>query len=135
MNVVFAQFADDAKQRAYGLAERPGRAPHLLGQRQRGARLLHDLARELAVLLGLPVVALLPTTPFAVIRISNEALAWPLFALALGGMVRMVVRPSSRAALVTGIAIALAAWTRMYVTRGEPIIPTGQATEYVSSLS
>ena len=78
-----------------------------------GARALHDLGGPRAVLLGLPFVALLPNTPFAVIRVSNEALAWPLFAIAIAAVVRMVVRPGGRAALVAGIAISLAAWTRM----------------------
>lgn len=78
-----------------------------------GARVLRDVADEPAVLLGLPIIALMPNTPFAVVRISNEALAWPLFALALLGIVRMVVRPSSRAALIAGLVIAVAACTRM----------------------
>lgn len=78
-----------------------------------GARLLRMVGGESMLLAGLPIIALAPNTPFAVIRVSNEALAWPLFALSLLGSASLVVRPSIRDAVLTGVAIAAAVWTRM----------------------
>lgn len=92
-----------------------------------GARLLRVLGGDSMLLAGLPFVALLPNTAFAVIRVSNEALAWPLFAASLLGIAMLVVRPSSRTALLTGVAIAAAVWTRMSAV----VLLAGPVTAFV----
>lgn len=75
------------------------------------ARLLRLLAGRRGVLIGLPIVALLPNTPFAVFRVSNEALTWPLLAAIAVELVLVSVR--RRDPLPLGILISAGIYTKL----------------------
>ncbi|HUP60143.1 MAG TPA: glycosyltransferase 87 family protein [Thermoanaerobaculia bacterium] len=75
------------------------------------ARLLRLLAGRRGVLIGLPIVALLPNTPFAVFRVSNEALTWPLLAAIAVELVLAGVR--RRDPLRLGILISAGIFTKL----------------------
>jgi hypothetical protein len=77
------------------------------------ARLLRLGGGSRAVLLGLPIVALLPNTPFAVDRISNEALTWPLSAAIAMQVVLFATRRERRDAIALGILTAAGVWTKL----------------------
>jgi hypothetical protein len=76
------------------------------------ARLLHVVAGTRGVWFGLPVMALLPNTPFAVFRISDEALVWPISATIALGVMLLAQRPPVRTAALTA-ALCAGVWTKL----------------------
>lgn len=80
------------------------------------ARFLRVTAGRAGVLVGLPLVALAPNTLFFVDRVTNDALAWPLFALALTALARCIADRGTtlaRSATLGGVAITAAIWTKL----------------------
>ncbi len=78
------------------------------------ARLARLLLPQRGLFFALPIAALLPNTLFFVDRVTNDALAWPIFAAICGGLVFSARRPgSARRWLMLGLLIAAGVWTKM----------------------
>lgn len=76
-----------------------------------------------AVPLAGALLVLAPNSVSFVFRVTNDALAWPLLALALGSAVLVVRRPRSGShALAFGLAAAAGTWTKLTLL---PLIPAG----------
>jgi len=88
------------------------------------ARLARLLLPQRAVFLALPLAALLPNTLFFADRITNDALAWPIFAAAAGQLVLVARRPSRRSALGLGLLAAAGPWSKMTLL---PLLPAALA--------
>jgi hypothetical protein len=78
------------------------------------ARLARLLLPQRGLFFALPIAALLPNTLFFVDRVTNDALAWPIFAAICGWLVLSARRPgSTRRWLTLGLLIAAGVWTKM----------------------
>ena len=71
------------------------------------------VAGRRAALLALPLVALLPGTPFFAFRVTNDALALPLSAALAVQLVLACRRPTSRRFLILGLLVAAGVWTKL----------------------
>jgi hypothetical protein len=79
------------------------------------AMLLFQIGRAPLLVVGLPIVALLPNTPFFVQRLTNDALVWPLAAAALLAWTYAIRHEEKRdRALAVGGLLTLAGiWTKL----------------------
>lgn len=85
-----------------------------------GALLIARSVTASAVYVGLPILALMPNTVSYVFRISNEALVWPLLALAALLLVGIVESPSRNRLAGLGIVLVLGIFTKLTLV---PLIP------------
>jgi len=84
------------------------------------ARLATLLLPRRGLFFALPLVALLPNTLFFADRITNDALAWPVLAAAVGQLVLAARRPSRKHFVALGLLTAAGAWTKMTLL---PLLP------------
>lgn len=85
-----------------------------------GALLIARSVTPSAVYVGLPILALMPNTVSYVFRISNEALVWPLLALATLLIVGIAESPSRKRLAGLGIVLVLGIYTKLTLV---PLIP------------
>jgi hypothetical protein len=85
------------------------------------ARLARLLLPRRGVLLALPFAALLPNTLFYADRVTNDALAWPIFAGAAVALVLAARRPGTPGRFLSlGLLVAAGVWTKMTLL---PLLP------------